>query len=169
MDNLEKFERNMGKGKEIKLINSNGSEDIFYFKPLTVEFLPKLMRLVKIMEPSKEESEERNRLKIDLDTRRIDKSTYDNKLKLLDERVGNKLMEGDNSKLLIELLVNMVDLSYPELKSNPEVRDSFIYKNVMILSSVLMELNESVSDVDPEVLSQIEKLKQRVRSHEAPK
>jgi hypothetical protein len=158
---IEKFERHLGKGKEIKLKNADGVEDTFYFKPLSVEALPGFMRLAQASQLTRAENEEISALKRDVKSRKIAQSIYESKRKAIEEGAGLRIMEGDNATQMVDLVIEMVNNSYPELKENTEVRNQFVFNNIMALTNVLMELNEGMTG-DKETISQVEALKSKI-------
>lgn len=157
---IAKFERQMGIGKTIKLKNTEGVEDEFYFEPLGVDMLPKFMKLAAVAGLNNEEKDRVSKLKRQYQLRTLSKEDYENQIKDLEETAGMRIMEGENGILLVDLLEQMVLNSYPDLED--KILKKFIYNNVVALQSLLMDLNEGIMGSNEEVMSKVEEMRQRV-------
>jgi uncharacterized protein YcbK (DUF882 family) len=111
MDNLEKIKRHLGKDIPITLINSEGQEDEFLFKPLNIE------QQVILMEISK----------------RIDKR---DKIKFEDKDIVD--VKQEDIKELTALIKDIVKTSMPGI--DEETLDNFVMSNFDQLSEKMVDL-----------------------------
>lgn len=159
INEISKFEAHIGLGAEMELKNKDGTVDKFFFEPLGVEFLPKVLRMSAAAESTKAEKDLLEKLKVDLKSRKITQSQFDNQNSEIEHKMGMRLLEGDNAELMAELVTLMVKQSYPEL--NEKVRSKFVYMNMLKLYKVFFELNKDMNEEGNKEKSQIEAMKAR--------
>ena len=161
---IKKFERHIGVGKTISLKSSDGRTDEFYFEPLGVEFLPKMLRLTAIAQPNVEEKKLLKELNYKLKARQITKNQYDVEIMEVQQSMGLRAIQGDNAELIVDLLYAMVKNSYPDLKEN--ILNKFVYNNIQELQNVLFELNEGIVGTDKNSLDKIAVMRDKVQNDE---
>lgn len=153
------FEHHMGQGAEMVLERKDGTEDKYYFEPLGVEFLPKVMRLSAATESTKGEKDLIEKLKVDLKSRRITQSQFDNQMSEIEHKFGMKLLEEGNANLMVSLITEMVKQSYPN--EDEKARSKFIYMNKFKLYKIFFELNKDMNEEGEKTKSQVEAMKAR--------
>lgn len=118
---LKEFEKHIGEGITVDIVNAKGETSQFTFEPLTGKYLGKFAWVSsKLPRPKDGES-------ADEFTSRLQKSDFD--------------VYGD----LVELIEAMIKQSYPDIPE--KVLSRFVFKNMNFLTQILVELN---SDINPD-------------------
>lgn len=156
---IEKFRRHMGTGKTLKLKTADGQEDDFYFKPLGAKFLPDFMYLALVMDFTNVQKTHLNSMKKKVKSGELKQEDVDDKTKEFEEINQAKVLEKENSTLIINLMKEMVKKSFPDL--DDEEIDDFVMSNFGSLQGLLLELHENIGNttVDEKILKKIEQVK----------
>jgi len=165
-NDLERFRRHSGKGATLKLESADGTVDEFQFKPLSVDCLPEFVYLASVMDYTRDQKKKVKEIKQKIRAKEATQDELDALLDEYDEEANGRLLQRENFKIIIGLIDQMVENSYPHLSK--EVRSDFIMANLNELQSILMELNQDMSKkADQKILAKVEELKKRRRDAQA--
>lgn len=158
-EQIEKFRRHMGAGKTIKLKNEEGLEDEFYFKPLGCEFLPDFMSLALALDLNKSQKIILKEKESKVKKGEMDYEEYKKIEEEFNDENMSKMLEQENSTIIIKLLKELVKTNYPEL--DQDTVSSFVSANFTVLTPLLLELHETMNKqpVDERILRKIEQIK----------